>query len=46
MGEKNLSQKAMKIHMEGAIQKVLDIFEADDGKSFEEKKKACWQREF
>jgi len=29
----------MKIHMEGAIQKVLDIFEADDGKSFEEKKK-------
>lgn len=40
MGQKNLSHKTMKIHMEGAIQKVLDIFEADDGRSFEEKKKA------
>lgn len=39
MDEKNLSHKAMKIHMEDAIQKVLDIFEADDGKSFEEKKR-------
>ena len=39
MGEKNLSHKTMKIHMESAIQKVLDIFEAEDGKSFEEKKK-------
>ena len=41
MGEKNLSHKAMEIHMESAIQKVLDIFEADDGRSFEEKKKAA-----
>lgn len=41
MGEKNLSHKAMKIHMEGEIQKVLDIFESDDGRSFEEKKKAA-----
>lgn len=27
--------------MEGAIQKVLDIFETDDGRTFKEKKKAA-----
>lgn len=42
MGEKNLSHKAMEIHMEGAIQKALDIFETDDGRTFEEKKKAVY----
>jgi len=42
MGEKNLSHKAMEIHMEGAIQKVLEIFEVDDGRTFEEKKKAVY----
>ena len=39
MGEKNLSQKTMKICMEDTVQKVIDIFEVDDGRSFEEKKK-------
>lgn len=39
MGEKNLSQKAMKICMEDTVQKVIDIFEVDDGRSFDEKKK-------
>lgn len=39
MEEKNLSQKAAKIVVEDAVQKVMDIFEAEDGRSFEEKKK-------
>ena len=39
MGEKNLSQKSMKICMEDTVQKVIDIFEVDDGRSFVEKKK-------
>ena len=39
MGEKNLSQKAMKICMEDTVQKVIDIFEVDDARSFDEKKK-------
>lgn len=39
MGEKNLSHKATKIYMGNVTQKVLDIFEADDGKLFEDKKK-------
>lgn len=38
MSEKNLSRAAMKICMDDIIQKVLDIFEADDGRVFEEKK--------
>ena len=37
MGEKNLSQKAMKICMEDTVQKVVDIFEVDDGRAFDEK---------
>ena len=39
MGEKNLSHRTMKICMEDAVQKVLDILEVDDGRSFDEKKK-------
>lgn len=37
MGEKKLSDQAMKICMEDTIQNVLDILEADNGRSFEEK---------
>ena len=39
MGEKKLSHRTMKICMEDAVQKVLDILEDDDGRSFDEKKK-------
>ena len=41
MCEKNLSRNAMKICTENTLQKVLDILEADDGRSFEEKKQAA-----
>lgn len=39
MGEKLLSNKAAKIAVEDIVQKVMDIFEAEDGRVFEEKKK-------
>lgn len=39
MGEKLLSNKAPKIAVEDIVQKVMDIFEAEDGRVFEEKKK-------
>lgn len=38
MVEKNLFHKGMKICMEDTVQKVLDILEKDDNRSFEEKK--------
>lgn len=38
MGEKSLEKKAAKIFLEDTVQKVMDIFEAEDGRSFEEKK--------
>ena len=37
MGEKLLSNKAAKIAVEDIVQKVMDIFEAEDGRVFEEK---------
>lgn len=39
MGEKLLLNKAAKIAVEDIVQKVMDIFEAEDGRVFEEKKK-------
>lgn len=39
MGEKLLSNKAMKIVVEDTIQNVMDVFETNDGRTFEEKKK-------
>ena len=39
MGEKLLLNKAAKIAVEDIVQKVMDIFEAEDGRMFEEKKK-------
>lgn len=39
MGEKNLYKKAATIAVEDTVQKVMDIFEAEDGRTFEEKKK-------
>lgn len=38
MEDKKISRMASKIAMEKTIQQVLDIFEADDGKSFVQKK--------
>ena len=34
MGEKLLSNKAAKIAVEDIVQKVMDIFEAEDGRVF------------
>lgn len=39
MEEQSISKRAVKIRLEDTVQKVIDIFELDDGKSFEEKKK-------
>jgi RimJ/RimL family protein N-acetyltransferase len=38
MGEKSLTKKAAKICLEDMVQKVMDIFEAENGRPFEEKK--------
>lgn len=43
MGEKNLFREAMKICTEDIVQKVFDILEKDDNKSFEEKKQEAKQ---
>lgn len=40
MGEKNLYKKAATIAVEDTVQKVMDIFEAEDGRTFEEKRSA------
>ena len=40
MGEKLLLNKAAKIAVEDIVQKVMDIFEAEDGRVFEENKKS------
>ncbi len=41
MDKELFAEKAIKSSADTAIQKVLDLLEADDGKSFEEKKKAA-----
>jgi len=38
MSERFLSKRAARISLEDIVQKVTDIFEAEDGRSFEEKK--------
>ncbi len=38
MNEKFLSKRAAKISLEDTVQKVMDILEAEDGRTFEEKK--------
>lgn len=39
MEEQSISKRAVKIRLEDTVQKIIDIFELDDGKSFVEKKK-------
>lgn len=41
MGKELFAEKAIKSSAEATIQEVLDLLEADDGKSFEEKKAAA-----
>ena len=44
MQKRSVAENSMKRSLDAVLQEVLDILEADDGKSFEEKKEAAVNR--